>query len=167
MSVLAQYVLINGQVLNSLTSYFLLNFEDKAAEGKPLVVTVTDKQESLSSAQRRLYWMWMGQLAAHWGDDKDAMHAYCKKQMLIKIYYRDCPEFAEMCDAIKTLKKEMGETAQFKAIADGVIRETSITKATVKQMTEYLNAIFAWAFGQGVKLTVPEDLKWAAEGGWV
>lgn len=167
MSVLAQYVLINGQVLNSLTSYFLLNFEDKAAEGKPLVVTVTDKQESLSSAQRRLYFMWMGQLAAHWGTDKDYEHVEAKKQFLIKIYYRDDADFAEMCDAIKTLKKEMGETAQYKAIADGVIRETSITKATVKQMTEYLNCIFACAMGRGVKLNVPEDLKWAAEGGWV
>jgi len=44
MSVLAQYVLTSWQVLNSLTSYLLQNFEEKAAEGKPPVVTVTDKK---------------------------------------------------------------------------------------------------------------------------
>lgn len=168
MSVLAQYVLRNDAVMNKLMTYILLNFEDKAASDEPLVVTVSDKQESRTSAQNRLYWMWLTQRASHFGTTKDYEHLWCKEEFLATIYNRDNPIDRETFATIKEVKKQWGEDSpQYQRIKKGVIDLLSTTKATTKQMTEYLSDIYACSFEQGVKLTVPEDLKWAAEGGWV
>ena len=75
---------------------------------------------------------------------------------------RDDDEYAAMCLAIKTLKQS--ESEQYRAIADGVIRETSTARMDTKQFTEYLNLIEAFALKEfGLVLPVPDDLKYALE----
>ena len=68
-----------------------------------------------------------------------------------------------MCLAISALKQS--ESEQFKAIADGVIRETSTTRMNTAQFTTYLQLIEAFALKTfGMVLPVPNDLKYVMEG---
>jgi len=131
-------------------------------EGKPLRVVIDQKQDDRSTAQNRLMWMWYGQIEKKTGQDKDQLHYEFKKRFLIYIYRRDDQEFAEMCNAIARVKQS--EPDEYETIGKQVIRLCSTTKATVKQMTEYLNYIHDFAVTQlGVYLTVPDDLKWCYE----
>lgn len=135
---------------------------EEALENKtPLIVKISTKQEDRSTAQNRLYWKWLNEWSRHIGSDKDSEHFYFKKKFLIGIYNRDDVEFAEMCQAIKQLKKN--EKEEYEAIAQHVIRMTSTTKATVAQMSEYLNNIHDFCLVQGKYLEAPDDLKWVVE----
>ena len=40
-------------------NYMHTNYNQAINDGKPLRVVIDQKQETLSSAQRRLYWLWM------------------------------------------------------------------------------------------------------------
>lgn len=132
-----------------------------AKEGTPIIVKISTKGEDYTSAQRRLYFQWCGQFAKHQGDDKDSIHHDFKKRFLIAIYRRDDADFNEMCESIAELKDS--EPEQYKAIAEGVIKLVSITKASKVQMTEYLDQIFHFCMKQGCVLSVPDDLRFARE----
>lgn len=139
------------------------NYTQAINEGKPLRVVIDQKQDDRSTAQNRLYWMWLGQIERKNGTEKDELHYEFKKKFLIYIYRRDDQQFAEMCDSIAKVKQS--EPDEYKAIGEQVIRLCSTTKATVKQMTEYLNYVHDFAVTQlHVHLTVPDDLKWCYEG---
>lgn len=141
--------------------YLNENHSQAIADGEPLVVRISNKQEQRTHAQNRLYWLWLSDFARHTGNDKDTLHFNFKYKYLISIYMRDDPEFNEMALSIKNLKNILGETEQFKSIRDGVIRQTSTTKANTKQMTEYLNCIYdECLIKHQFKLKVPDDLRW-------
>ena len=143
-------------------NYMHTNYTQAINEGKPLRVVIDQKQDDRSTAQNRLYWMWLGQIEKKTGQDKDSLHYEFKKRFLIYIYRRDDQEFAEMCDAIAKVKQS--EPDEYETIGKQVIRLCSTTKATVKQMTEYLNYVHDFAVTQlNVFLTVPDDLKWCCE----
>jgi len=135
------------------------NYTQAINEGKPLRVVIDQKQDDRSTAQNRLMWMWYGQIEKKTGQDKDSLHYEFKKRFLIYIYRRDDQEFAEMCKAIAKVKQS--EPDEYETIGKQVIRLCSTTKATVKQMTEYLNCVHDFTVTQlGIHLTVPDDLKW-------
>ncbi|NAR78956.1 hypothetical protein GPS50_04245 [Acinetobacter haemolyticus] len=144
-----------GKTINYLhNNYTKANFE-----GKPLRVVIDQKQDDRSTAQNRLYWMWLGQIEKKTGQDKDSLHYEFKKKFLIYIYRRDDQEFAETCNAIAMLKQN--ECEEYRVIAEQVIRLCSTTKLSVKQMAEYLNCVHDFTVVKlGVHLTVPDDLKW-------
>ncbi len=63
---------------------------------------------------------------------------------------------------IKILFNEIKQTEseQYEILANGVIRENSTTRMTVKQFTEYLNAVNAYTLAKlGIMLTVPDELR--------
>ncbi|WP_336754686.1 recombination protein NinB [Acinetobacter sp. USHLN143] len=140
-------------------NYMHTNYTQAINEGKPLRVVIDQKQDDRSTAQNRLYWMWLGQIERKNGTDKDQLHYEFKKKFLIYIYRRDDQDFAEMCHAIAKVKQS--EPDEYETIGKQVIRLCSTTKLSVKQMTEYLNYVHDFAVTQlGVHLTVPDDLKW-------
>ena len=140
-------------------NYMHTNYTQAINEGKPLRVVIDQKQDDRSTAQNRLMWMWLGQIEKKTGQDKDSLHYEFKKRFLIYIYRRDDQEFAEMCDSIAKVKQS--EPDEYETIGKQVIRLCSTTRATVKQMTEYLNYVHDFAVTQlHVHLTVPDDLKW-------
>lgn len=135
------------------------NYTQAINDGKPLRVVIDQKQDDRSTAQNRLYWMWLGQIERKNGTDKDELHYEFKKKFLIYIYRRDDQQFAEMCHAIAKVKQS--EPDEYETIGKQVIRLCSTTKLSVKQMTEYLNYVHDFAVTQlNVFLTVPDDLKW-------
>ncbi|WP_436916915.1 recombination protein NinB [Acinetobacter schindleri] len=140
-------------------NYMHTNYTQAIESGKPLRVVIDQKQDDRSTAQNRLYWMWLGQIERKTGQDKDSLHYEFKKKFLIYIYRRDDQEFAETCNAIAMLKQN--ECEEYRVIAEQVIRLCSTTKLSIKQMTEYLNYVHDFAVTQlHVHLTVPDDLKW-------
>ena len=147
-----------GKTINYLhNNYTQANFE-----GKPLVVTIRPEAKDRSKAQNRLYWKWLHEIHRKTGNDEDQLHFEFKKKFLIGILKRDDKEYAEMCLAISALKQS--ESEQYRAIADGVIRETSTTRMNTAQFTEYLNLIEAFALKEfGLVLPVPDDLKYVME----
>ena len=141
-------------------SFMHTNYTKALEEKKPLRVVIDQKQDDRSTAQNRLYWMWLGQIEKKNGTHKDQLHFEFKKKFLIFIYRRDDQEFAETCKAIAMLKQN--ECEEYRVIAEQVIRLCSTTKLSVKQMTEYLNCVHDFTVIQlGIHLTVPDDLKWA------
>ncbi|MBJ8495552.1 recombination protein NinB [Acinetobacter nosocomialis] len=145
-----------------VTNYLNKNHSKAAAEGKPLVVEIKPESKDRSKAQNRLYWKWLHEIYKKTGNDEDQLHFEFKKKFLINILKRDDESYAEMCLAISQLKQS--ESEQYRAIADGVIRETSTTRMNTSQFTYYLNLIEAFALKEfGMVLPVPDDLKYALE----
>ncbi|OJU86076.1 MAG: hypothetical protein BGN93_07835 [Acinetobacter sp. 39-4] len=159
----AVFPIPNHAQIAKVTNYLNLNHAKAAVEGKPLIVTISTKQIDRSSAQNRLYWKWLTQFADHVGSTKEEQHTFFKRKFLISIFNRDDAEYAEMCTAIAALKKN--ECEEYKAIADHVIKLTSTSKASVKQMNEYLNQIEAFCLMHGAKLLIPYDLEWCYRDG--
>ncbi|WP_109439834.1 recombination protein NinB [Acinetobacter haemolyticus] len=147
-----------GKTINYLhNNYTQANFE-----GKPLVVEIKPEAKDRSKAQNRLYWKWLHEIHRKTGNDEDQLHFEFKKKFLIGILKRDDDEYAAMCLAISALKQS--ESEQYRAIADGVIRETSTTRMNTSQFTTYLNLIEAFAVKEfGIMLPIPDDLKFALE----
>ena len=147
-----------GKTINYLhNNYTQANFE-----GKPLVVSISPECKKRSVAQNSLYWKWLSVIEKKTGNDKDQVHFEFKKKFLINMLKRDDKEYAEMCLALSALKQS--ESEQFRAIADGVIRETSTTRMNTTQFTEYLNLIEAFALKTfGLVLPVSDDLKYLRE----
>lgn len=155
------FVLKNAFEVNRLMSHLKPNWRKASTSNKPLVVTVSEKGEDYTAAQRRLYWSWMTQFAKHQGDDQDSVHHDFKRRFLIAIYRRDDAGFAAMCDAIAALKDN--EPDQHRAIGEQVIKLTSITKATKVQMSQYMDSIYHFCIKQNCYLQVPDDLRFVRE----
>lgn len=156
------FIVRSEQHLTSAVGHLLQNYQAAINDDKPLHVHVTTKQDSRSVAQNRLYWMWLSQIEKETGNDKDDLHFEFKKKFLIAIYERDDQQYAEMCHAIKALRQSHSE--QYAAVAAGVIRETSTTRMTPKQFTEYLNSIHDYTLVKlGILLAIPDELRFAME----
>ncbi|HCA5258075.1 TPA: recombination protein NinB [Acinetobacter baumannii] len=157
-----RFVIKNHSDINYVTNYLNKNHAEAAIEGKPLVVTIKPDERNRSKAQNRLYWKWLHVIHKKTGNDEDQLHFEFKKKFLINILKRDDESYAEMCLAISQLKQS--ESEQYRAIADGVIRETSTTRMNTSQFTNYLNLIEAFALKElGIALPIPDDLKYALE----
>lgn len=157
-----RFVIKNHSDINYVIGYLNNNHAKAANEGKPLVVTITCKQESLSAAQRRLYWLWMTEYGNYRGLDKEEASSFFKYKYLSVIYNRDnVGEYPETFRTMKELKKT--GASQYEALRQFVANRISITEATTKQMKEFLNDIEIFCLKDGVKLTCPDDLKYLRE----
>lgn len=132
------------------------------ADGKPLVVRIDQKQETLSGAQRRLYWLWMTEYGKQRGLDKEESAAFFKYKYLSIIFNRDnVGEYPETFKVMRDLKKS--GASEYEPLRQFVSNRMSITEATTKQMAEFLTDIEMWCLKDGVKLTCPDDLKYVME----
>lgn len=130
--------------------------------GKPLRVVIDQKEDKLSDAQRRLYWLWMTEYGKQRGLDKEEASAFFKYKYLSIIYNRDkVGEYPETFKVMRDLKKS--GSSGYEPLRQFVSNRMSITEATTKQMAEYLNDIEVWCLKDGVKLTCPDDLMYLRE----
>lgn len=118
------------------------------------------------TAQNQLYWQILTdlqdtQVNAVAGTSKEEWHRSFKFDFLAPIYIRDCQSYALMFSALETVLNSLGR-AVYENLLDGIVDETSTTKATVAQFSEYLNAIIQHCHGLGVVLVIdPEIFKLA------
>ncbi len=158
----ACFVIKSFEEVGRAIAYMHRHHAAACEDGKPLVVRIDQKQETLSSAQRRLYWLWMTEYGKQRGLDKEEASAFFKYKYLSIIYNRDnVGEYPETFKVMRDLKKS--GSSGYEPLRQFVSNRMSITEATTKQMAEYLNDIEVWCLKDGVKLTCPDDLKYLRE----
>ena len=138
---------------------------DFVATGKTTTVIVdfedtSDRARTL--AQNRIYWLWVQVIADKEGKSKDYQHAWLKRNFLAKILCRSDAELVPVFESVKNCEQYMGET-EYDEFALNVAKLLSTTKASVSEMTEYLNDIERFYFSEGLALPVPADLTWCRE----
>ena len=138
------------------------NYTQAINEGKPLRVVIDQKQDDRSTAQNRLYWLWLSQWSKRQGTDKDTEHLFFKKQFLARIYHRDdVGQYRKTFTAVKVLKEQ--KHPMYQQVADGLNELITTTDASVEQFTEYLNDIHAFCNKHGCWLSTPDDLMYLRE----
>ena len=143
-------------------NYMHTNYTQAINEGKLLRVVIDQKEDKLSDAQRRLYWLWMTEYGKQRGLDKEEASAFFKYKYLSIIYNRDnVGEYPETFRVMRDLKNS--GSSGYEPLRQFVSNRMSITEATTTQMAEYLNDIEMWCLKDGVKLTCPDDLKYLRE----
>ena len=156
----ACFVIKSFEEVGRAIAYMHRHHAAACEDGKPLVVRIDQKQETLSSAQRRLYWLWMTEYGRQRGLDKEEASAFFKYKYLSIIYNRDnVGEYPETFKVMRDLKKS--GASEYEPLRQFVSNRMSITEATTKQMAEFLTDIEVWCLKDGVKLTCPDDLKWS------
>ena len=127
--------------------------------GEIVNVIITDKDETRSQAQNRLYWQWVHILADKKGWSDDEMHLYLKRKFLALILARDDGEMLETIESLKVAKNSL-PLSHYERLARNVADGIRSSRVNTKQFTEYLNGIEQRAYLQGVALPVPDDLRW-------
>lgn len=127
--------------------------------GEIVNVIITDKDETRTQAQNRIYWQWVHILASNKGWADDEMHLYLKRKFLALILARDNGEMLETIESLKVAKNSL-PLSHYERLARNVADGIRSSRINTKQFTEYLNNIEQWAYLQGVSLPVPDDLRW-------
>ena len=142
--------------LDDLDSILLVAREEYEKHGDRQVV-IKKLTESISEAQRGLYWWWLKYIGAEHGNSKDEQHMIFKEQFLLRIYLNDVEnhhEFADLVKNMQIIKHKAPE--QYPTIRAFVIRETHIADATVENMKDYLKEIEAHARDYQIRLPAPD-----------
>lgn len=121
---------------------------------KPIDIEWRIASSDKSARQNRLYWKWMTEIEQATGNDREYMHRYFKNKYLSGIYMRDNGEYAKTVASVNRLK-EFGMEYDYRRLRDYVIKSTSITTATMKQMAEYMTLIKHDVITHGIVLTDP------------
>ena len=144
------------------TGYLNAHFQKAIDEEKPLVVRISTKQDDRTVAQNRLYWLQLGQVSKATGNSPDRLHFAFKRMFLARILARDDQGYAEMCKAVKELKKQ--QHPMYQTIAREVTKLTSTTVLNTKQFSEYLQMIEDYVLTKfNIVLTWPDDLMYLKE----
>lgn len=155
----ANFVIKGFDDVGRAIAYMHKHHANAVNDGKPLVVKIDQKEETLSHAQRRLYWLWMTECGRQRGLDKEEASAFFKYKYLSIIYNRDnVGEYPETFRVMRDLKKS--GASEYEPLRQFVSNRMSITEATTKQMAEFLTDIEMWCLKDGVRLTCPDDLKY-------
>ena len=119
-------------------------------------VSIAPYEETRKLVQNSLMWVFITAIAEHQGNTKLDVHNYYKKTYLLPIYERDDIEYAKAVNAVRELHKK-GFVEDAKSIASQIINLTSTTRATVKQMTEYIKDIERDAISKGIPLPAKDE----------
>ena len=129
-------------------------------------------EEIRRAAQNSLYWRTLTDIQetkvnAISGNLKEWWHDKFKRDFLINIYIRDDSSnidgkinltgYALMFSQLEIVLQQCGK-ATYDNLVNSIIKETSTTRATVKQFSEYLTCIFRYCRENGVFLTIDRDL---------
>jgi len=117
-------------------------------------VIIKEHSETRRTAQNGLMWQWLTDIGNATGESKERLHEIYKEKFLCNIFIRDDPGYAEMALAIKAVRAT--SEAHYKALKREVVKLTSTTKCSVKQMSEYLNAIKEHATFGGLRINLTE-----------
>ena len=102
---------------------------------KPWVLTIERETKRRTTSQNALMWMWIDSVVKHihehTGTDKDEVHEFFKRKFL---------------------------PARYIEIGGEIVEYYTTKDRTTKEMSEYMDKIYAWATAEGYFLPVPEDL---------
>lgn len=123
-----------------------------------VMIYQADVDKQRTKAQNRLYWLWIKQISDKTGQDKETIHHEFKKKHLARIFNRD-DEYKQTFVKVRACKGVV-EPYIYDKLVDGVVSLLSTTKANTKQMTEYLDDVWADMYAKGIFLTIPQELEW-------
>ena len=134
----------------------LLTYISKQA--LPITVSV-DKGRKRSLDQNRLSRLWYNEIAQQLGDrSAEDVRAFCKLHFAVAIRKAEDEKWAAEYDAVV---RPLPYAAKLKLMAEPI--DFPVTRGLkTKGMTDYLDAISRWASEQGIRLTDPEALSYAA-----
>jgi hypothetical protein len=126
-------------------------------DGSMTVVTKqTDK--SATAAQRRLQWMWNGEVSTSGlgrDDTKEAVHVTAKWMFARPILLRDDEVFGAVYAGFQTVVEQIEEGTRAEFWRDFTKDFISTEKMTRNQRAEYLTEFQRYWTGKGVELTDP------------
>lgn len=157
---------ISLEVFTNLCAYVMSMFQahkDNQEVETIVTVEVISKDRARSVAQNALYWKWVTIIAGKDGNTKEQQHTILKRAHLVKIYQRDDLETAETVIALNEAKAVLS-FQEYERLAQGVARLFSTTKASTKQMGEYLHEIYHFYNAKGLWLPQPDDYQWIRGG---
>ena len=127
---------------------------DKKGECEVIVKNI---DESITDAQRGLYFVWCGVIGADLGNTKDEQHQYFKERYLLNIYINDPvnhPEFIGVVDNMQVIKANCPE--QYAATRALIIGGVSITAAKKLNMIDLLDEVEGMARSLNIRLPAPQ-----------
>ena len=157
---------ISLDVFTNLCAYVMSMYQaHKENKEVEIIVTVEviNKDRARSVAQNSLYWKWVTIIGGKDGNTKEQQHTRLKRAHFVRIYQRDDLEAAETVLVLNEAKKHLS-AQEYERLAQGVARLFSTTKATTKQMGEYLDEIYHFYNAQGLWLPQPDDYQWVRGG---
>lgn len=118
-------------------------------------VEIKEATDDYTARQRALYFKWCGEISAVTGETKNDVHHRLKKTHLCPIYERDDPSgYGVMIAAVREVWKG-GQRAEASDLFSGIAHLTSITDASKKQMSEYMDDIWKECINNQIWLTQP------------
>ena len=120
----------------------------------PVQLTVSAWKRSRSVDQNRLYWKWLSIMAPDLGYESTAdLHDALKLKYAVPLLIESDEDYAAGVVALKA-SLARADDAEALTLRRFVVRLTSTSALSVKQMTQYLEAIEVFAADIGIKLTV-------------
>lgn len=121
--------------------------------GLPFTATF-DNTDPRSKRQNRLAWKWYGEIERHLGDTPfETVRATCKLECGVPIKRRDDPEWREWYDSAFRPLPYHSKLEFFERLDVPMTRDFS-----VRQMTEFLEAVQRKFAPAGVALTIPDQV---------
>ena len=118
-------------------------------------ITVEPHKKDRSVQQNALFWKWMTVIGGEVGMTKQEMRDEYVGQFLVPIFTRDDPEYAELWEAVRDVWRG-GDKDGAMLLRKNIVRLTSTTHASVKQMSEMMEDIERDAISKGIYLPAPE-----------
>ncbi|WP_288384612.1 hypothetical protein [uncultured Acinetobacter sp.] len=142
-----------------------------AGDGKPLVVSIGQREETRTKAQNRLIHMWFGEIAKKTGDTPEHVKYLMKRKFFASIIVEECEQSREQYEAVIDFKRVIESIdqaeqpkywQQYNRLVKMFVNDHLKTReATTKQLSKFCDKIQDFAAIQlGLHLKCPEDLMW-------
>ena len=120
----------------------------------PVQLKLSDWKRNRSVDQNRLYWKWLSIMAPDLGYESTAdLHDALKLKFCVPLLIESDEDYAAGVIALKA-SLARAEDDEALTLRRFVVRLTSTSALSVKQMTKYLEAIEVFAADMGINLTV-------------
>ena len=118
-------------------------------------ITIEPHKKNRSAAQNSLFWEWMTIIGGERGNLKDEMRDEYVERFLVPIFTRDDPEYADLWETVRDVWRA-GQKDEAQLIRRHIVKRTSTTHASVKQMSEMMEDIERDSISKGIYLPAPE-----------
>lgn len=158
-----RYTLVNEHILKNCIEHITREYTERKESHNPkkLNVILTEEEEARTHAQNRLMWKWYHQIGEKLGMTDQAVHDTMRAMFLLQIYRTAYPEYEEVASSF--IGDKLADEEWDAKLKLGKMCSTTGSNASVEFLSRYLNAIYQWAYIQGIPLVTPEELKWVRE----
>ena len=147
----------NAEVTNNCFA----EIRSQLGSGLNISVTIAEKKQSRSDAQRKLVNAWYDQWAAWTGEDRTRQRNQLMYKCGVRIFYRDniCINGAYSADTLDCISKlkHAGMIAEYNQLMLEFSAKVTSSQFSVKQNKEYLDEIWKLSIDQGVNLHIPSE----------